>query len=353
VTECRSCGAQNPPEARFCNQCGTRIEAPSAKPAKTPQSYTPPHLVERVLKGRAAMQGERKRVTVLFADIKGSTQLAEAAGAEAWHDILDRFFAILATAVHRYEGTVNQYTGDGIMALFGAPLAHEDHAQRACHAALEMQAQVRQFADGLRLARQLNLSMRVGLNTGEVIVGRIGDDLRMDYTAQGLTVNLAARMEHICEPGRVYLSRYTAALVEGYFRLRELGEMTVAGVEQPVEVFELEGEGALRSRLERGLAREPISEMNDCRSSIFWWSLLMYCDTSSTRMNRVLPGARLSSARSRLSTIVFMSSELALNVAISRSSPWPGSRSWYTARNCWAARRPFLRASHPAPYRAW
>lgn len=252
---CRSCGAQNPLEARFCNQCGTRIEAPSAKPAKTPQSYTPPHLVERVLKGRAAMQGERKRVTVLFADIKGSTQLAEAAGAEAWHDILDRFFAILASAVHRYEGTVNQYTGDGIMALFGAPLAHEDHAQRACHAALEMQAQVRQFADGLRLARQLNLSMRVGLNTGEVIVGRIGDDLRMDYTAQGLTVNLAARMEHICEPGRVYLSRYTAALVEGYFRLRELGEMTVAGVEQPVEVFELEGEGALRSRLERGLAR--------------------------------------------------------------------------------------------------
>ncbi|HSW12096.1 MAG TPA: adenylate/guanylate cyclase domain-containing protein [Solimonas sp.] len=251
MLNCPSCGAQNPAAARFCNQCGQRIEA---APVPTP-GYTPKHLAEAVLRNRAAMQGERKRVTVLFADVKGSTRLAQEAGPEAWHGILDRFFSILSAAVHRYEGTVNQYTGDGIMALFGAPIAHEDHASRACFAALEMQREVRRFADELRLKKGLNLSMRVGLNTGEVIVGRIGDDLRMDYTAQGATVNLAARMEHICEPGRVYLTRLTARQVEGYFRLRELGPMQVAGVDDPVEVYELESENSGRTRLELSLAR--------------------------------------------------------------------------------------------------
>ena len=255
MQSCSSCHAENPLNARFCNQCGHRLGADADKPQPSVASYTPKHLAERIFKTRASMQGERKRVTVLFADIKGSTKLAQEAGAEAWHNILDRFFAILSAAVHRYEGTVNQYTGDGIMALFGAPIAHEDHAQRACFAALEMQAEVRRFADEMRLQKGLNLSMRVGLNTGEVIVGRIGDDLRMDYTAQGLTVNLAARMEHICEPGRIYLSRYTARGVEGYFQLRDLGRMSVAGVDEPVEVYELEGAGNLRTRLDRSLAR--------------------------------------------------------------------------------------------------
>lgn len=252
--DCPQCGASNPPQARFCNQCGTAL---GAAPAKARPAYTPAHLAERVLNNRAAMEGERKRVTVLFADIKGSTALAQQAGAEAWHGILDRFFALLSDAVHRYEGTVNQYTGDGIMALFGAPIAHEDHAQRACFAALEMSRSVRRFADELRLKSGLNLSMRVGLNTGEVIVGKIGDNLRMDYTAQGLTVNLAARMEQICEPGRIYLTRQTAALAEGYFRLRSLGEMQVDGAPEPVAVSELEGEGPLRTRLDRQLARAP------------------------------------------------------------------------------------------------
>ena len=251
---CSSCHAENSATARFCNQCGAALGAAQPKVA-TAQSYTPKHLADRILKSRAAMQGERKRVTVLFADIKGSTKLAQEAGAELWHEILDRFFSILSTAVHRYEGTVNQYTGDGVMALFGAPIAHEDHAQRACLAALEMQTEVRQFADEIRLTKGLNLSMRVGLNTGEVIVGRIGDDLRMDYTAQGHTVNLAARMEHICEPGHIYLSRFTAALVEGYYQLRDLGRMKVAGVDDPVEVYELVAVGSLKTRLERNLAR--------------------------------------------------------------------------------------------------
>jgi len=254
VPACQRCDAANPDGARFCNQCGAHLEnaglqAPAARP------YTPPYLSRRVLTTRAAMIGERKRVTVLFVDIKGSTRIAGQAGAELWHQILDRYFGLLGAAVHRYEGTVNQYTGDGIMALFGAPLALEDHASRACYAALEIQRSVREYADELRLSLGINLSTRIGLNTGEVVVGAIGDDLRMDYTAQGLTVNLAARMEQICEPGRIYATRNTAALAEAYFRLRDLGEMVVVGSDDPVRVYELEGLGPARSRLDRGLAR--------------------------------------------------------------------------------------------------
>ncbi|MDP3857160.1 MAG: adenylate/guanylate cyclase domain-containing protein [Stagnimonas sp.] len=252
MSACPTCSAENPEGSRFCNQCGARLGAEAAPERK---SYTPKHLADKILSQRAAMRGERKRVTVLFCDLKGSTRLAQQAGAEAWHGILDRFFGILGAAVHRYEGTVNQYTGDGIMALFGAPLALEDHAQRACLAALEMQRELRRYADELRLSSGLNLSLRVGLNSGEVIVGAIGDDLRMDYTAQGLTVNLAARLEQICEPGQIYLSRDSARLVEGYFALRDLGRMQVAGLDEPVEVYALEGEGPLKSRLDRSLAR--------------------------------------------------------------------------------------------------
>ncbi|MGQ0530702.1 MAG: adenylate/guanylate cyclase domain-containing protein [Panacagrimonas sp.] len=255
MSSCSNCGAVNAQDARFCNQCGARLNAALPQSSTTHNAYTPQHLVERVLRHRSAMLGERKRVTVLFADIKGSTRLAQQAGAEAWHGILDRFFGLLAQAVHRYEGTINQYTGDGVMALFGAPVAHEDHAQRACLAALDMQAAVRSFADELRLEHGLNLSLRVGLNSGEVIVGRIGDDLRMDYTAQGVTVNLAARLEQICEPGQVYLSRSTAAWVGDDFVLRDLGATRINGLDQAVDVFALEGRDARGSRLQQRLAR--------------------------------------------------------------------------------------------------
>lgn len=254
--DCSHCHSHNPAAARFCNQCGKPMQEAVAEPV-TPSrqaAYAPPHLMQQVLRYRSAMEGERKRVTVLFADIKGSTKLALEAGAENWHRILDQFFGILARAVHGLEGTINQYTGDGIMALFGAPLSHEDHALRAGLAALEMRSQVRDFADRLRLREGLNLSMRVGINTGEVIVGRIGDDLRMDYTAQGLTVHLAARMEQLCEPGRIMVTRHTAALQEGYLSLRSLGETRVAGVDQALEVFELLGEGERKTRLSRSLA---------------------------------------------------------------------------------------------------
>src|ERR1700752_5020420 len=140
-------------------------------------------------------------------------ELAEQVDPEEWHRILDRFFEILTEGVHRFEGTINQYTGDGVMALFGAPVAHEDHAHRACYAALSLREELRRYADELRVTRGLSFSVRMGLNSGEVVVGRIGDDLRMDYTAQGHTVGLAARMEQIAAPDSAYVAEATAHLV--------------------------------------------------------------------------------------------------------------------------------------------
>ncbi|WP_028081483.1 adenylate/guanylate cyclase domain-containing protein [Solimonas soli] len=254
MTVCMACQAGNPPEARFCNQCGQRLDA-GAAPRAVDGDYTPRHLREGALRAASAISGERKRVTVLFADIKGSTRLAAEAGAELWHEVLDRFFGLLGAAVHGHDGTINQYTGDGIMALFGAPLALEDHARCAALAALAMQRSVRAYADELRLRHGLNLSMRVGLNSGEVVVGRIGDDLRRDYTAQGATVSLAARLENLCEPGRVYVSQSCAQQLDGYFRLRALGRARLAGFDDQQELFELEGAGTQRERLQRSLAR--------------------------------------------------------------------------------------------------
>jgi class 3 adenylate cyclase/predicted ATPase len=198
-------------------------------------------------------------VTVLFADVKGSMELAEQLDAEEWHKIMDRFFAILSEGVHRFEGTINQYTGDGIMALFGAPIAHEDHARRACYAALHLNTELRRYAEGIKRTRALSFLVRMGLNSGEVVVGKIGDDLRMDYTAQGHTVGLASRMEQLAEPGRVYLAEETAKLVSGFFRLRDLGPFELKGTSAAVRVHELEGASTLRTSIEvsrsRGFSR--------------------------------------------------------------------------------------------------
>jgi len=259
---CPECGRSLAPDSNFCNRCGhdlrKSVEAPTVDHLQ-PQSYTPKHLADKILQTKSALEGERKQVTVLFADVKGSMDLAEQVDPEEWHRILDRFFQILADGVHRYEGTINQYTGDGIMALFGAPISHEDHAHRACFAALGLREQIRKYADELRLERGLNFSARLGLNSGDVVVGKIGDDLRMDYTAQGHTVGLAHRVEQLAEPGHVYLSQHTARLIEGFFQLRDLGESKVAGASEPLRVYELQGVGPLRTRLEasarRGLLR--------------------------------------------------------------------------------------------------
>jgi class 3 adenylate cyclase len=215
---CASCGTGNRPSAKFCRKCRAPLGAtPVAAP--DPRTYTPKHLADKILQSKAALEGERKQVTVLFADVKGSLELAEQLDPEAWHAILDRFFSILTDGIHRFEGTVNQYTGDGIMALFGAPIAHEDHAQRACYAALYLRSELRRYADELRVSRGLNLAVRMGLNSGDVVVGKIGDDLRMDYTAQGHTVGLAQRMESIAESGQAFVTANTARLVEGFFEV--------------------------------------------------------------------------------------------------------------------------------------
>src|SRR5262245_23927781 len=252
---CGTCGRAVESSEKFCGSCGAALRGASALAERAPATYTPLHLAEKILGSRAALEGERKQVTVLFADVKGSMDLAEGLDLEEWHRVMDRFFTILAAGVHRFEGTVNQFTGDGIMALFGAPIAHEDHAQRACWAALHLQESLRAYADELRRTRGLNFSVRMGLNSGDVVVGQIGDDLRMDYTAQGHTVGLAQRTEQLAEAGRIYLTEHTAALVGGYFRLRDLGTFTLKGVRHPVHIHELEGAGASRTRFDVARAR--------------------------------------------------------------------------------------------------
>ncbi len=258
VATCPSCGVDLKPTAKFCVNCGTPMVATDStiqSPPRRVADYTPKHLAEKIRQSESALEGERKQVTVLFADVKGSMELAEQLDPEQWHQILDHFFQILSEGVHRFEGTVNQYTGDGIMALFGAPIAHEDHAQRACYAALHLRERLRQYADELRIAPGVNFSFRLGLNSGEVVVGRIGDDLRMDYTAQGHTVGLAQRMEQLAPADGIALSAPTQKAVDGFFALRSLGLVPVKGVREPVGAFVLEGVGHHRTRLDTSRAR--------------------------------------------------------------------------------------------------
>ncbi|MFQ5521724.1 MAG: adenylate/guanylate cyclase domain-containing protein, partial [Candidatus Methylomirabilia bacterium] len=220
-----------------------------------PVSYTPHHLAERILTEGRALRGERKEVTVVFVDVQGSTDLASALDPEEFHAVMDGAFQLMLDAVHRWQGTVNQFTGDGIMALFGAPIAHEDHVRRALHTALEIQRGFQEYADGLRRDKGLSFQVRLGLNSGPVVVGAIGDDLRMDYTAQGLTTNLAARMQQAADPGTIMVAAPTYRLGEGFFRFRSLGPMRVRGLSDPVEAYVLEEEGTVVSRLEASLRR--------------------------------------------------------------------------------------------------
>ncbi len=211
---CPGCRAVNPPANRFCLECGGSLtEGPLEGRLASPSTYTPRHLADRILTTRAALEGERKQVTVLFADIENFTGIAEQLDPEVLHQLLDRVFAILLEVIHRYEGTINQFTGDGVMALFGAPLALEDHALRAVEAALEIQESMAASAGDLQALCGVTLGLRIGLNTGRVVVGKIGDDLRMDYTAQGDTVNLAARLETVARAGTVAISAATHRLV--------------------------------------------------------------------------------------------------------------------------------------------
>ncbi len=240
---------------------GPASVAPSASaPAKDPEpaaplSYTPDHLAERIFASRSALEGERKQVTVLFADIKDSTELIKDLDPEAAQQLLDPAIQLMMDAVHRFEGTVNQVLGDGIMALFGAPLAHEDHAARACYAALAMQAAMQGYTETVRRTHGLTLRIRVGLNSGEVVVRAIGNDLHMDYSAVGPTTHLAARMEQLAAPGSIMLTAATLRLVEGLVRVHDVGPVPVKGLTEPIAVFELTGASATRRRLEASVAR--------------------------------------------------------------------------------------------------
>jgi class 3 adenylate cyclase len=257
---CPHCRHESNEPARFCTWCGAPLAGAvgaTAMPRDT-RAYTPRHLAEKILTMRSALEGERKHLSILFVDVVDSMRLAEKLDAEEWHRVLERVFEILAAAIHGVEGTINQFTGDGVMALFGAPIAHEDHARRACQAALAAREALRVYAETLR-PRGIGLAVRMGINSDEVVVGKIGDDLRMDYTAQGQPVGLAARVQQLAEPGTVLLTENTARLVEGFCILSDAGVRSVKGVSAPIRVLELSAMGPARTRLDaagrRGLTR--------------------------------------------------------------------------------------------------
>ncbi len=250
---CSSCGFLNEGSEKFCGGCGRSLtEAPATAQPKfgSPEAYTPKHLAEKILISKGALEGERKQVTVLFADLKGSMELLADRDPEEARKLLDPVLEHMMEAVHRYEGTVNQVMGDGIMALFGAPLAHEDHAVRACYSALRMQEAVKRYAEEARRAHGVNVQIRVGLNSGEVVVRAIGSDLHMDYTAVGQTTHLAARMEQFANPGSILLTAATLVLVEGFVAVKPLGPVPVKGLADAVEVYEVTGAGPARTRLQ-------------------------------------------------------------------------------------------------------
>src|SRR5262245_5707981 len=290
--KCPSCSHENPPGQKFCGECGTRLEvvctacqtrnplgqkfcgecggplggtrppgpaeSASARPDRfaSPEVYTPKHLAEKILTSRGALEGERKIVTVMFADVAGFTSMSERLDPEEVHGIMDRAFDVILRAVHRYEGTINQFLGDGVMALFGAPIAHEDHVHRALRAALDIQRALIPVTDDVRRTHGVEFRMRMGINTGLVVVGAIGRDLRMDYTAVGDTTNLAARLLGIAQPGQIVVSRRTQQLSAGFFVFEDLGEFQVKGRREPVRAYAVSREISGQTRLvghEQGL----------------------------------------------------------------------------------------------------
>jgi class 3 adenylate cyclase len=251
-TTCPQCGNTLPSEAKFCNKCGHDLRQPAEAPPidyAEPQTYTPKYLAEKILTTRSTIEGERKIVTVLFADVADYTSISEKLDPEEVHQIMDGCFKILMDEIHKYEGTINQFTGDGVMALFGAPVAHEDHAQRGCYAALSIQKVIEEYGEKIKKDFGVEFRMRIGINSGPVIVGSIGDDLRMDYTAVGDTSNLASRIENMAGPGTSLVSKHTNRLARDYFEFAALGKLEVKGKKEPQEIFELIKTGEVDTRI--------------------------------------------------------------------------------------------------------
>ena len=256
---CPQCKFPNPAGFMFCGKCGQdlqKADKPTSVDYDQPHSYTPKHLADKILTHRSAIEGERKLVTVLFADVANFTAMSEKLDPEEVHQIMDGCFKILMDEIHKCEGTINQFTGDGVMALFGAPVGHEDHAQRACRAALAVQKVVANYGEKIKQQYDALFQMRIGLNSGSVIVGAIGDDLRMDYTAVGDTTNLAARVEQHTEPGQIFLSGETQNIIRDYFESEPVGEMSLKGKKEPQSIYRLISEYShVRNRFEAGLVR--------------------------------------------------------------------------------------------------
>jgi class 3 adenylate cyclase/tetratricopeptide (TPR) repeat protein len=254
--DCPRCGERNPVGQRYCNVCAAELPpagggriAPAGS-GREPSSYVPRHLAARIRADAAALEGERKLITVLFCDVVGSMSIAERLGAESWLSVVDRLFALISQQVHRFEGKIDSFTGDGAMALFGAPIAHEDHARRAGYAALAIRDSVAELSSRLEGEHGIELRLRLGLNSGEVVVGAIGDDLSLDYAALGHTIGLGKRMESAADPGTIFLTEHTARLVSGYLDLHDLGKQEVKGASEPLRVFALRGVGPARGALD-------------------------------------------------------------------------------------------------------
>lgn len=256
---CPKCDAFITSDSKFCDECGTDLSKPSIAPPvhySEPQSYTPRFLADKILTTRSSIEGERKLVTVLFADVANYTSISERIDPEEVHQMMDGCFKILMDEIHRYEGTINQFTGDGVMALFGAPLAHEDHAQRACTAALSIQKAMGEYSKKIKTKTGAEFRMRIGLNSGPVIVGSIGDDLRMDYTAVGDTTNLAARIQQKANPAKVWVSQETRNIIRDYFQDKPVGEIQLKGKSRPQPIYcVIAGRPGVRTRFEAVLMR--------------------------------------------------------------------------------------------------
>lgn len=250
AASCARCGRMSPPDSDFCNGCGAALATPTLLDTfASPQGYTPPRLAEKIRAGRSAIEGERKLITVLFADVAGFTAISSTLDPEETHEIMQRAFAIMLEEVHRYEGTVSQFLGDGMLALFGAPIAHEDHAQRAVRAALGIQSALEGYRQELD-SRGIDFRIRIGLNSGLVVVASVGVDLTMNYLAVGDTVNLASRMQTLAPTGSVVISEDTYRLVAGYFECRSMGPQEVKGKTEPIDVYEVLAPGRSRSRVD-------------------------------------------------------------------------------------------------------
>ena len=258
VLVCPHCDSDNLPGDKFCGDCGRAVSEPEVASSidySQPRSYTPKFLADKILTSRSAIEGERKLVTVLFVDVVNYTSISEQLDPEEVHQIMDDCFKVLLDEVHRYQGTIDKFTGDGVMALFGAPVAHEDHAQRACYAALAIQRALKEYSEKIERDYSINFKMRIGLNSGLVMVGSVGNDLRMEYTAIGDTVNLASRMQSMAKPGGILVSAYTHRITRDFFEFKSRGRRKVKGKGEPVGVYELIATTGVETRIKAEVAR--------------------------------------------------------------------------------------------------